>query len=379
MRRVLTVVFAVAAFAAFIPIGVAQEPPRLDGEWIVLDFGNSEEFTGDIHIMRADGTELTNLSNNEAEETSGELAPDGTAIAFVSYKEGDGLSLMLMDVDGDNRRPLVQGFASSPTWTPDGQAVVYGSGEDLRIVDRFGTNDRLITTVADGNIRNPSVSPDGTVVVFDTSVDGQRRLYRAPMEGGEATLLTEDSGFEAEWDPDGSRILFVAFRDGYGDNLWSMDPDGQGQANLIGSTNNDFHPTYSPDGTRVMFESVQAEAVTISVHDLVSGATTDLLSTGFDGPRYRRPNWTDVALDPFQEPPPTTVPTTVVTTTGPAATGDATTTTTEGASVGPGSSNNGMVTALLIAIALLVFAATGIVIWDRRRIADVVPPPPPGA
>ncbi|MBI1304705.1 MAG: hypothetical protein GC172_13105 [Phycisphaera sp.] len=71
--------------------------------------------------------------------------------------------------------------------------------------------------------RHPSLSPDGTVVVFSWRGD----LWRAPAGGGEAIRLTSNpasetrSGFTA----DGARIVFESDREG-SRNLWSMRADG---------------------------------------------------------------------------------------------------------------------------------------------------------
>ena len=71
--------------------------------------------------------------------------------------------------------------------------------------------------------RFPSLSPDGSVIVFSWRGD----LWRAPAAGGEAVRLTSNpsdetrSGFTA----DGSRIVFESDREGRR-NLWSIKPDG---------------------------------------------------------------------------------------------------------------------------------------------------------
>lgn len=71
--------------------------------------------------------------------------------------------------------------------------------------------------------RYPSLSPDGSTVVFSWRGD----LWRAPSAGGEATRLTSNPSSEARsaFTPDGSRIVFESDREGL-KNLWSIKPDG---------------------------------------------------------------------------------------------------------------------------------------------------------
>lgn len=59
----------------------------------------------------------------------------------------------------------------------------------------------------------PSVSPDGTEVVFEWC----GRIWRGPVAGGVASPLTADVPADdtARWAPDGSRIVYTTQRDGY--------------------------------------------------------------------------------------------------------------------------------------------------------------------
>ena len=71
--------------------------------------------------------------------------------------------------------------------------------------------------------RYPSLSPDGTTVVFTWRGD----LWRAASAGGEATRLTSNPAVDVRsaFTPDGSRIVFESERDGL-KNLWSMTAQG---------------------------------------------------------------------------------------------------------------------------------------------------------
>ena len=71
--------------------------------------------------------------------------------------------------------------------------------------------------------RFPALSPDGTILVFSWRGD----LWRAAATGGEAVRLTSNTANETRsgFTPDGTRIVFESDREGL-KNLWSMRSDG---------------------------------------------------------------------------------------------------------------------------------------------------------
>lgn len=98
----------------------------------------------------------------------------------------------------------------------------------------LGSNAASGAAAADdsGNVdfpRYPSLSPDGTTVVFSWRGD----LWIASSGGGAATRLTSHPADElrSSWSPDGSRIVFESTRDGVR-NLWSMRADGTAVSQL---------------------------------------------------------------------------------------------------------------------------------------------------
>ena len=80
----------------------------------------------EIFAAEADGSHPVNLTNTPKEhEHYPQVSPDGTRICF-SVDTGEGRetirSLWIMDVDGQNRRKLVDN-AREPFWAPDSKTI----------------------------------------------------------------------------------------------------------------------------------------------------------------------------------------------------------------------------------------------------------------
>jgi imidazolonepropionase-like amidohydrolase/Tol biopolymer transport system component len=105
-------------------------------------------------------------------------------------------------------------------------------------------------TATEGTWISLDVSPDGRTIVFDLLGN----LYTMPIQGGQATPLTEGMAFDTQprFSPDGSRVLFISDRSG-GENLWSLALDRSDTTQI--TTGNDFayvSPVWTPDGEFVI-------------------------------------------------------------------------------------------------------------------------------
>src|SRR6187397_622648 len=76
---------------------------------------------------------------------------------------------------------------------------------------------------------NPSWSPNGRQLVFESARHGNTTLYIINVDGtGERRLTTTRYGDDTppQWSPDGQTILFDSDRDG-DDEVYVMDADGR--------------------------------------------------------------------------------------------------------------------------------------------------------
>jgi WD40 repeat protein len=136
-------------------------------------------------------------------------------------------------------------------------AVLPGTEICLNYGDGSG---QINLTRSAGADTEPSLSPDGTRVVFMSDRDFFGEVYMINIDGSNLTRLTFNSHDEGGpvWSPDGSRIAYMAQP---GDNMeiFVMNADGSGQVNLTNNPANDFWPTWSADGTLIYFDTYRPD------------------------------------------------------------------------------------------------------------------------
>src|SRR5438093_272252 len=81
---------------------------------------------GDVYAVDADGTGLTRLTTDPADDFDPTWSPDGRQIAFRTTRDGND-EIYVMDADGSHQRNLTNDPADdwSPAWSPDGTRIAY--------------------------------------------------------------------------------------------------------------------------------------------------------------------------------------------------------------------------------------------------------------
>jgi TolB protein len=293
-----------------------------------LDGSDAANGAFNIWIMSADGSGAVPLTRLTAGTSAGEPAwsPDKSKIAFSSNRAEDGSDALnsasfswiwVVNVDGSHQLPLTSvsdgsgyWFVTEPAWSPDGlklSAVNFCCTDkqhlhsDVAVLNADGTNYTVLTSfddsVPESGASSGRWSPDGSKLLFDapgnaapgTAVPVNIWVMNADGSDQRAlTHLTISEAADPQWSPDGSQIAFWSLRalDGSDasnttSNIWVMKADGSNVRPVTKLTANGadcYHPSWSPDGTKLSFESER----TVDGNDK-SGNVTNLWVINADG------------------------------------------------------------------------------------------------
>ena len=129
-------------------------------------------------------------------------------------------------------------------------------------MNAWGDNLRNLTNHPSDDT-DPTWSPDGRSIAFDSDRDGIGDIYAMDADGGNVRRLTNHREQDASpsWSPDGRSITFFSLRDNDPDTpeinpeIYVMDADGGNVRRLTNHIAWDFAPSWSPDSRFVVFYS----------------------------------------------------------------------------------------------------------------------------
>ncbi len=246
-----------------------------------------------IFIINPNGTGRTQLTFGNASDIRPDVSPDGSMIAYDSTSGGSS-SIWVMDVStGISQQIVTLPGAGHPSFSPDGQKLVFQSGRgdtnaDVWVVNVNGTNLQRLAHDADPeNI--PSWSHLGTnSVVFNSGKSGLVDIYSMNDDGTGRQRLTQSiDDFIPDVSSDASHIAFssnrarnystITYANRVAD-VYLVDPNG---ANLAPVTDLSFyshHPSFNATGTEIAFTSDRAGSHDVWKMDISGFPVTQLTS-----------------------------------------------------------------------------------------------------
>lgn len=179
---------------------------------------------------------FTRLTNGAWDDINPSINPGGSQLAFASNRNGY-WDIYVLDLTSGQAKQITDtpAYDASPSWSPDGQWLVYESYADF-----------------DGGENSSPDSSQNLDIFIRQVVDGEAL-------DGETVRLTNNpsADFSPSWSPTGRHIAFVSDRSGENE-IWLADldnTDDRFQNISRNPTSSDENPAWSPDGLSLAWAS----------------------------------------------------------------------------------------------------------------------------
>ena len=290
-------------------------PPKVSGYVPVTHDGNPKDLVGTdgsrlfFNEYPASGSVIAQVSTSGGEAAQVSIPTPTMSLLAVSP---DGATLLVADevgqtafqgslwevpVLGGSPRRLGEAAGQAAAWSPDGQRIVYGEGNDLFLAKSDGSELHKLVSAPD-RIQYPAWSPDGKVIRFNVgglTLTGP--LYQVSGDGTNLHLLlpgwhTPPDENGGRWTADGKYFVFRS-----GTNIWAL----AGKGNLFGKADSQplqltagpmsfFTPLPSKDGKKLFVvgalargELTRYDTRSAEFVPFLSGISADSVSFSKDG------------------------------------------------------------------------------------------------
>ena len=211
-------------FASTKPEGVDQLSWSPDCRRMVFRVGST------LWVANGDGTGDMPFLTAQHGLSGPAWSPDGEWIAFSqsAFVDGERAShIYIVKPDALGLAQITEGlvFDQDPAWSPDGERLAFSRRARVADGEQVGELGQFIVAAdiatGDGQVLLAGVEPD---TAPSWSPDGQHVMYQSgitvmalqPLDVGSVVILLNDATAQgAAWSPDGSRV--AAFRRRYGD------------------------------------------------------------------------------------------------------------------------------------------------------------------
>jgi TolB protein len=231
------------------------------------------DLSGDIYVANPDGSGRTQLTAGPEGDSQATWSPNGTQIAYLSTQADLSSSLTVMGADGRHPTVLADHLAEpgNISWSPDSRRLAISArklgapGDMYHVyVAEVDHPDAIQLGTPELYGQDPRWSPDGTKIAFKRKFpccgggtpDG---LWLMDPDGSHLSPLstaTSDPGdtfWNTAWSPDSRRLAFLADGVNSAYDVFVVNADGSGERNISNSPENEYWPSWSPDGGRIAF------------------------------------------------------------------------------------------------------------------------------
>jgi len=221
--------------------------------------------------MDYDGANQHKLTSLGTISLTPHWSPDSSRIAFTCFQPVSGVTSAQICMYSLELGKVVsfarfRGTNNSPTWSPDGSQVMFSSsmqGGDpaLYVTDTSGNRPKRLTFNSRGADTSPAWNPKtGQLVAFVSDRGGTPQLYLMNSDGTNTQKLDlPDMGYviDPAWSPNGQLLTFSWRRPSGNYDIYIMDAASRQIRELTRDQGRNERPSWAPDGRHIVFESTR--------------------------------------------------------------------------------------------------------------------------
>lgn len=235
--------------------------PGISGSKIV--FVGTTSSGKEVFMADFDGEDARMVTSDRSIVLSPKISPDGSEIAYTSYREGTPIIYVKHLMTGKTGKLAgFKGTNISPAWSPDGKYLAVSLSKEghsqIFLLDRQGRIVRRLTENWGINV-SPAWAPDGRQLAFVSDVSGSPQIYILDLQTMEQRRLTFEGKYNTapEWSPRGDKIAYNSMRDNRFD-IYAIDLKNGKLDRLTSNSGNNENPSWSPDGRQIVFSSTRS-------------------------------------------------------------------------------------------------------------------------
>lgn len=264
-----------------------------------LLFVSNRDGNQEIYLADANATNPVRLTTDGANDLFPCFSGDRKEFVWSSDRGAGIFAIYRAWTDGTHVVRLTFGTlaATQPAFSPDGSKIAFvrwtsPSTSVIAVMNRDGSGETALTPDG-GQAFAPSWSPDGSQLVCGSNhaTPGIPVLYKVPAAGGTMTALTALNGAyypvgRATWSPNGARIAYSSVQSNGPTSISLINADGSGRTTL--TSGGDSDPVWSVDGSQLMFTTLAGGTSQLARINADGTGLTTLTS----GPAtYAQPSW----------------------------------------------------------------------------------------
>lgn len=251
----------------------------------VIEWSQSEGISG-IYVMNADGSDLNRIVSVKKMDSRGTWiaeptwSPRGDKISFILTVPG--ALLAIINPDGTELKAIATNFSDMDSilsfipdaewyqndlkWSPDGTKIAFrfskkSTGvEHIFVAGADGSNpEKLYSDVQNSGHK---WSHNSKKIIFDMRGEESNLVIMYIDEGNLKYLSNGTKYRDYEFSPDDSKIVYIRAMEIEGEEYFELNiinANGTGQKKIIGGSWIEQGPTWSPDGSKVLFQQFEYE------------------------------------------------------------------------------------------------------------------------